>query len=142
MVKSSREKIEAANRKGLHLIGRSAPIIFRIRGFKRKHCVQPEIIRGLNDGLNLGSVFMQRNSVDLKLRSYGNYIVMGEETYQLINTMRPTVTVKVNTERQCNTAICRNRAVGSDVHLVKSKPTEVKPIFKQTSCLEKVKSKS
>ena len=82
MVRSSREKIEAANGKGLHLIGRSAPISFRIRGFKRKHYVQPEIICGLNDELNLGPVFMQRNSVDLKLRNYGNYLVMGGDTYQ------------------------------------------------------------
>ena len=141
MVRSPKEKIEAANGKGLHLIGRSAPINFKIRGFDRKHSVQPEIIRGLNDGLNLGQVFMQKNSVDLKLRSHGNYLVMGGRTYQLINTIRPTTTEMDKIERQCNTVTCRNKAVGSNVHLIKSKPT-VKPILKQTSCLDKVETRT
>ena len=65
MRESPREKIQAANGKGLHLIGRSAPIYFKIRGFEKRHSVQPEVIRGLNDGLNLGQVFMQKNSMDL-----------------------------------------------------------------------------
>ena len=140
MVKSPREKIQAANGRGFHLVGRSAPIHFKIRGFDRRHSVQPEVIRGLNDGLNLGQVFMQKNSVDLKLRNHGNFLVMGGKTYQLINTIR-TTTEMDKKEGQCDTVTCRNKAVEENVHLIKSKPT-VKLILKQTSCLDKVEART
>ena len=87
--KSRKDPIKTASGKLLPLVGTSQPISFKIDGDKTKanYVIRPEVIKGLNDQLNIGATFLQKYKADVSFKNTGNVLNINGISHQLIQTL-------------------------------------------------------
>ena len=90
LTKSRKDPIKTASGKLLPLVGTSQPISFKINGDRTKasYVIRPEVIKGLNDQLNIGATFLQKYKADISFKDTGNVLNINGMSHQLIQTLR------------------------------------------------------
>ena len=88
-IKSNSGKIKDVSGKIINNLGKCEKLRFKVEGIKPTFEIQPNILESMNDHVNLGSAFLQKNNTNIRLTRNGNFLKFNRlKPVQMVNSIK------------------------------------------------------
>ena len=92
-IKSNSGKIKDVSGKIINNLGKCEKLKFKVEGIKPTFEIQPNILESMNDHVNLGSAFLQKNNTNIRLTRNGNFLKFNRlKPVQMVNSIKDSQT--------------------------------------------------